>query len=114
MLQHHVGEAAGRRADVRADLSAHIDPERVDRMGELHPAAPHPWMLQFRDAKLVLFRNRRAGLVDELPVDENAPGHDQRLRLRARVHEPALDERHVEALLLHGASARTVKPSWWK
>ena len=69
-------------------------------------------MLELLDAQLVVAADVRPGLVDVLAVDENAPRHDQRLRLRARVDQAALDERDVEALLLH--SLTTVKPSWRK
>ena len=58
VLQHHVGEAAGRRADVRADLPVDADPEFAQRMRELHPAAPDPGMLQLLDAQLVVIARR--------------------------------------------------------
>src|SRR5262249_55081616 len=73
---------------------------------------PDPRMLERLDGQLVVLGHERSGLVDVLPTDENTPRHDQRLRLRAGVDEPALDEGDVEALLFH--ALRRVKPSWAK
>jgi hypothetical protein len=83
-------------------------------MRELHPAATNPGMLELGDTDLVIGRDVCSGLVDELAVHQNASRHDQRLRLRARVNETALDQDDVEALLFHGMSESTVKPSWRK
>jgi len=69
-------------------------------------------MLELLDRELVVGDDVRAGFVNVLTIDENASRHDQRLRFRARVDEPALDEGDVEPLLLH--SLTRVKPSWRK
>ena len=66
-------------------------------------------MLQRNERDLVVTAHTRPRLVDVRAVDENAPGHDQRLRLRARLGKTALDQGEVEALLFH--SLTTVKPS---
>ena len=39
--------------------------------------------------------------MDQLFIDEDHTGHDQRLRLRARWRQPALDEQSVDALAFH-------------
>src|SRR5688500_17638957 len=75
-------------------------------MREFHPAPPHPGMLELRDRHIIVGGDRRSGLVHEMAIHENAPGHDQRLRFRAGVDEAALDEDDVEALLFHFPTAR--------
>ncbi len=107
--QHDVGEASGRRTDVHAGLVAHVDFEPLESMGELHPASSYPGMLQGFDPEHVVLADGRAGFVDVLFIDEDPPRHDQRLCLRARVDETALDQSDVEALLLHFAG--WLKPS---
>src|SRR4051794_21114607 len=42
-LQQHVGEPAGRRADVERVDSRDIDPQRVEHVRELVPCARHVW-----------------------------------------------------------------------
>src|SRR4029077_19435462 len=102
----------GRSADIGAGFSFDADPEFAQRMGELHPAAPDPGMLQLLDAQFVVIGDVRAGFVDVLVVNQNPPGHDQRLRLRPRLTKSALDKGDVQPLLLH--SLTTVNPSWRK
>src|SRR5204862_5593299 len=113
-LQHHVREPARRCADVRTHFSLHIDRKFFERVRELHPPAPHPRMLELRDAQLVVLADTGPRLVDERAIYQHAPRHDQRLRLRARLDETARDQREVETLLVH--SLTRWKPAcakWW-
>src|SRR5581483_10998998 len=96
--------AAGRRADVGADLPIAADSVLAQRMGQLHSAAADPGMLELLDLQLVVLGDRGTGLVNMLTIDEDAPRHDERLRLRARVDETAFHECEVEPLL-HRAAA---------
>jgi hypothetical protein len=92
-LEEDVGEAARRGADVQAAPSVGVDAEDVEGMVELL-AAPG-------DEPLRLGQLQRSRLVDLLPGFGEAghpPGHHERLRLRARLGQAALDEQHVEAL----------------
>ena len=92
-LEEDVGESAGRRAHVEAVAPRRIDSERVERVIELlAPAGDEPRTAL--DAQL-------GGLVDLLAglrVAGNEAGEYQRLRLRSRLGEPALDEEDVQAL----------------
>ena len=93
-LQEHVGESTGRRAEVEAVEPAGIDTESFERVRELVPGA--------RDVgrrRLDLERDRVVDLLARLRVSAHEPGHHERLRLRAAIGEPALDEKHVESLL---------------
>ncbi len=95
-LEEDVGEAAGRGADVEAAPAGGIDAEGLERVVELL-AAP-------RDEPRRLGELERCGFVDLLPrlvEPGHPPGHDERLRLGARLGKAALDEQHVEPLL-HG------------
>src|SRR5205823_12785620 len=106
------GEAAGRRAEVRADFPADVDPKPLQRMRELHAPPPDPGMLEGLDRQDIVRRHERPRLVDVIPVHEDPPGHDQRLRLRTGIDEAALEQGDVEALAGH--ALRRVKPSWPK
>ncbi len=44
-LEKHVGESAGRGADVQREPIAHVDAKDVERMGELDPASAHVRMI---------------------------------------------------------------------
>src|SRR3546814_8826173 len=54
--QQHVGEAAGRRADIDRDRARHVPAEMgrqmIQGMVKLDPAARHPWMVAALDAQL--------------------------------------------------------------
>ena len=102
-LEQHVGEAAGRRADVERVAPGDLDAERLERVRELLAPA--------RDEARRLGHGQLRRLVDllaRLLVARHAPGQDERLRLRAALGEPTLDEQHVEPLLA-GRSARRAR-----
>jgi hypothetical protein len=99
MRQHDVGEAAGRGADVDADSSGEIDGEVLDRLGQLHPPAADPWMLELFDPYLVVLGHGMPGFVDMPFIHDNAACHDETLRLRPRVDETSIDQGNVESLL---------------
>ena len=44
-VEQHVGEAAGRGADVERDAARDVEVKRVERVGELEPAAADPGMI---------------------------------------------------------------------
>ena len=56
-------------------------------------------MVAAGEAKLGLFVERGAGLVDAAVAGEDNPGEDQRLRLGSAFGEPLLDEKMVGAAL---------------
>ena len=98
-LQQHVREPAGRRADVQADEPGRVDPERVERGGELVAAAA--------DVRLRLGHRDRHAAIDEvagLPVEPGGvavahadpPAEEQRLGTCAAGRQPAIDDQLVE------------------
>ena len=100
-LQQTVCESAGRCADVGAVAPGDIDAERVERVLQLLASA--------RDEARRLLHLQ----VDVVPqllagfrVTPDTAGEDERLGLRARLREPALDEQDVEPLL-HAARLAT-------
>ena len=103
-LQQHVGEAAGRCADVERVAPPDVEPELVEGVRELFAAArDEPRRpLEVEVGVLLDLRPRLVEALDE-------PGHHERLRLGAGLGEAALDEQHVEALLHADTHYPTVK-----
>ena len=96
-LQQHVGEAAGRGADVERYATLRIDLEMIERMGKLEPATRDIWNLRFPDLEREIRRHRLAGLVEPPLAGKNPPGEDQCLCLGPAVGEAALEEQLIEA-----------------
>ena len=101
-LEQHVGEPAGRRADVEAVEPVDVDAERVERVCELVPGA-RDVRRRRNDLELDVRRDLLARL--RVPGDETC--EHERLGLRARLGEPALDQHHVKPLLRHPTPIRT-------
>ena len=93
-LEQTVREASRRRADVDAIASRDVDVQRVERVLELLPST--------RD-EARRSRHLEYGVVSDLlsrlVVAADEPGEHERLGLRARLRQSALDEHHVESLL---------------
>ncbi len=102
-LQEHVGEAAGRRAHVETVEPRDVECECVQCVRELVSRTR-----DVRRRRLDLERRRLVHLLTRLGVPGHATGHDQRLSLRARLGQPALDEQDVKSLLghFHGSARR--------
>ncbi len=97
VLQEAVGEAAGRGTDVDTARSGDVDAERAECVRELLAAAGD-------ETRRGVDRELGVG-VDLLPglrASRDQPCEHERLRLRARLGEPALDEQDVEPLLHRG------------
>ena len=97
--QKDLGEAAGRCARIEAGSTARVDPEDVERMGELHAPARHPGMRGLR-RDLGPDRNFLRGLAHESAVGGDATGRHGVLRLRAAFEEAAFDEQAIGAQAL--------------
>ena len=104
-LQQHVREAAGRGPDVEREASRRIDPERVERGGELVATTADVGLGGIdRD------RRSRRDQVARLEVeaggvtvaDPHLSREHQRLAAGSRRHEAALDEQLVQADTLRG------------
>ena len=95
--EQHVGEAAGRGADVEAGEAVGIEAEGVERRGELDPAARGPGVRLARLDPRVL-GERVGGFAHGLAVGADQPGGDRRLRAGAAGEESAFDENKIGAL----------------
>src|SRR5581483_5513919 len=93
-LEQHVGEAARRGADVDRIEAGDVETERVERVRELVSRAR-----DVRRGCLDLELGVLVHLLARLLVPRHTTGHDERLRLRARLREAALDEEDVKPLL---------------
>src|SRR5262249_2202498 len=93
-LEEDVREAARRGADVDAVEAGRVDAETVEPVRELLSAA-RDVRRRGLDLELGALVHLLAGLV--VTVDE--AGEHERLGLRARLREAALDEQDVEAFL---------------
>ena len=98
-LQQHVGESAGRRADVERARGRAVDREGVERAGELEAAAADVGMVR-SDERDVRVRHRPARRPWRRPGRRpDLAGEDQRARPLARRREPALDESESRRVL---------------
>ena len=86
-----IGKASGRSADVEADETRRIEPEGVERGGELDPAARRPGV-----GRLGFDRRVPRDLLRRFPKRDAAngdqPGGDRGLSARPARKEAALDE----------------------
>ena len=98
-LEQDVREAAGRGADVEADQPGRVDPERVERGGELVAASADVGLGRVdadggrRVDQVARFAVEAGGVA--LPHPDLA-GQHQRLRAAARLDQPTLHEQLVE------------------
>ncbi len=95
-LQQHVGEAAGRGADVEGDGTGGVDAEMVERMGELDAAARHPGMIAPAQFERRFGGDADARLVEPAIAAPHRAGENQRLRLGAAVGKAALDQERIK------------------
>ena len=101
VLQHAVSEAARRGADVGRCLVLQPHAEFLHRLLELEAAAADVGDVVAEQPYLGLGLDRRAGLVDLLPVDEDLARHDHALRALAAAGQPPLDEQDVQSFFCH-------------
>ena len=105
-LEQNVGEPAGRRADVEAVEPVDVDAEQVECVCELVPGAR-----DVRRRRNHLELDVRRDLLARLGVSGDETCEHERLGLRARLGEPALDEHHVKPLLRHPTPIRAANRS---
>ena len=77
------GEAAGRAADVHRHRALGVEPEVLDRVRQLDPAAADPRMIAPAHLERGVLAHLLAGLVDARFAGEHQPRHHQRLRAGA-------------------------------
>ena len=109
-LDEHVGEAAGRGADVQRGAPADGDAERVERVGQLDAAAPGVRVVGGRRRHVRRGRHRRARLRDDDPVDAHLAREHQRPRPGARGGQAALHHQRVEPRAAGHAPAAGAPP----
>ena len=95
VLEHAVGEAAGRRADVEAVEPFDVEAERLERAFELPAAAAHEALGRF-DLDFGVLGHRVAGLRVRLAGDADLALAHEALGERARGGEAPRDEQFVE------------------
>ena len=79
----------------------------LDRMRQLDPAARHPGVIAPAHIERRVQGQLLAGLGQFLFAAEHQPRHDQRLRARPALHEPAVHQHLIEAhLFRHWKHAR--------
>ena len=95
--QQHLGEAAGRGADVEADMILDVDRVVLQRARELDAAARHKGMRGLRLQHGVGGDGLRR-FCDRLVVGDDEAGLDRRARPRPALEQAALDQQDVGAL----------------
>ena len=95
-LQQHVGEAAGRCADVERLAAVDRDAERVERVRQFDAAAADVRVVGLFERNLCISRDRRAGFLRGLAVDQDDARKNERARPLARLGQAALHEQQIE------------------
>ena len=96
-VQQHFGEAAGRRADVEADLVVDLDRIALERARKLDAAARHPRVLGLC-LDLRVGRNFVGGLQDDFAAGCHQSGGNRSLCAGAAFEQAARDQQAVGAL----------------
>ena len=91
-----VGEAAGGRPDVEANLAGGIDAERVQRGRQLHAAARHPWIRGLR-LDLRIRQDPLRSLDDGFAIDQNQTRRDRFRSLGPAGEKAACDKLEIGA-----------------
>src|SRR5579872_3825312 len=97
MRQQHVGEAAGRGADIERGAARRVEAEMIECKGELQPAARYPRMVAAGERERRVLIERSAALVDAPACGADQAGENQGLRLGPAFGEPLLDQQLVGA-----------------
>ena len=113
VLEHAVGEAAGRGADVEAGLAHEVDLPVFEGGFELEAAAADVAEVGSEEAEDSSRVDRGAGLINLLLVDEDTAGEDESLGSLAGGCQGLVDEELVEADL-HGCDFFTASKKYWR
>src|ERR1035437_1130714 len=95
-LQQHVGEAAGRGADIEGAAAGGIHGEGLERVRELDAAAADVRMVGHGELDAGIRGGGRAGLRDDLAVYPHLAGEDERTGAFTRRRQPAIEDKCVE------------------
>ncbi len=95
--EEDIGEPAGRTADVHRGGAHGIEPEVIERMGKLDPAARNPRVVAPADFDRGTGGEQLAGLGDLALARKDQPGQDQSLGAGAAFGQPALGHELVGA-----------------
>ena len=95
--QQHIGEAAGRSADIETIEAMRIEPESVERRRELDAAARDPGMGRARCDRARPAATPSEGLRKTTPSTDTRPGLDRRLRAGAARKMAKFDKDDVGA-----------------
>ena len=102
MGQQHIGESAGRRADVQAGQPLRREAERGERMIQLEPAARHPGVILPTNLKWRVGCQLVTSLGHPPVAGEHLARQDQRLGTGAALGKAALGQQDVGALAGQG------------
>ena len=102
--QQHVGESAGRGADVDRHRAGHVPAEVVEAVRQLDAAARHPRMVTALDGQRCIDSKDLPCLFDLAVTDIDQAREDQRLRPGPAFGESEFDKPLVGARLRHQAS----------
>ena len=94
--EQHLAEAAGRGAEVEGDRALRVEPEDVEGVAELQPAARDVRQRVPLDGERRAWADPRRRLRHAHAVDPDGARRDQRLRPRPAVGEPGRHQRLVE------------------
>jgi hypothetical protein len=107
--QQHVGEAAGRGADVERDQAGWIEVEVIEGMGKLDAAARDIRLLVLAQLEREVGGDLLARLVETAFARKDPAGEDQRLGSGAALDQPALDQQLIEPDLSARAAGSQVR-----
>src|SRR5215468_12217358 len=101
--EQHLGEAAGRGADIEADAAARIEFEMIERGRELHAAARHPRVSR-HGVQRCIDRDLVRRPADQDVIGGDEAGRNRSLRLGTAREQAALDQQAIGAQTWrHGA-----------
>ena len=95
--QQHIGEPAGRASDVERHRAGHVEPEMLQPMRQLDPAARHPRMIAALDGQQRIVGEQVPRLRHPPVTNKHIPRQDQRLRPSPALGQPLRDEQKVGA-----------------
>ena len=98
--EQHLGEAAGRGADIEADAARRIEAEMIERRDKLQRRRARPTDAPAARRSARIGRDLVRGLAQHDAIGRHAAGRDRGLRPGAALEQAALDQQHVGALAL--------------
>ena len=99
LLEQHVRKASGRAADIHGRHASRVEPEMIDRMGQLDSPARNPRMIAPAHIQRRISRQAVAWFCQLGLTTEYQSGQHQRLRAGAAFNKATIDQQLVNARL---------------